>query len=657
MPESSAKPLPPANRQEAVAGVLFWMSLIMMGGVPLWLYISSFEEMQRQHHIIATYQEIQAKVVSSGTKEWTSSHDVKHFDAAILYRYEVNGTTYQSDVLAPIVLYGSEEWADSIIAGYRAGQTCTAYYDPENPSQAILLRHHYFSPYREMLYISFILTGGSFFISYVWYAKKRKLTPADNGWFAIAPESGECQKLFSAKVCTAVWYFFGSIPTAHYFLFVPAPHSSTAITDFAIFYGLGLIPVLFLIRYWRMSRDMDEAQVLVDQAESNLGGRLKFSARQSVRRDLKLKHATFCLRCLGITRHGKHSTSTTLFETEPVEVKDRMLHAGEDWELSGEWTLPPNERPTGRDATGKYNWIAWKLYLDCKYLHAPGYSTEYRLEVKAPTPEVPEMPASAVKSGVYADVRAIDPQFAGRIMSKGNFAIGQLLAVIPVFILIPSFILVMAAILTLNPKPNDPQIFNLSKEQAQLALEIGLPLVVVSSIWGIFFQSRLSNGYIMAVARREIKRRPDAILEPGGDSQYVSIIPRENWNRGTFKSSKDTGFLTVDASRREIRFEGDKERYRIPVDALLSCDIVKSVYLSTAKPTAPGYFMVVLQAQTASGVLDAPVAPTTSGSIFKSKARQQAADALRKRIMALHPAMIKEPESHHRARVSAHPAV
>jgi Protein of unknown function (DUF3592) len=648
MPESSAKPLPPGNRQEAVAGVLFWIGLFMMGGIPLWLYIGSYKEMQRQHHIVATYQEIQAKVVSSGTKEWTGSHDVKHYDAVILYRYEVNGRTYQSDVLAPILLWGSEEWADSIVAGYRAGQTCTAYYDPENPGQAILLRHHYLSPYRELLMMAFVLTGGSFFVSYLWYAKKRKLTPADDGWFAIAPESGERQKLFSAKVCTAVWYVFGSIPAAHYFLYVPAPRSSTAIHAFAIFYGLGLIPVLFLIRYWRMSRDMDEARVLVDRAESSLGGRLKFSITQTVRRDLKLKHATFCLRCLGITRHGKYSSSTTLFETAPVEVKDRALHAGEDWELSGDWTLPSNQRPAGRDATGKYSWIAWKLYLDCKFLHAPGYSTEYRLEVKAPPPEMPEAPVSAVKSGVYAEVRAIDPQFAGRIMSKGNFAIGQLLGTVPVFVQVPGFILVMAAILTLNPKQNDPTIFNISKQQAQLALGIGIPLVVVASIWGIFFPGRLSNGYIMAVARREIKRRPDAIVEPGDDSQYLSIIPRENWNRGMFRTSKDTGLLTVDASRREIRFEGDKERYRIPVDALLSCDVQKSVFLAIAKPTAPGYFMVVLQAQTASGVWEAPVAPTTSGSIFKSKARQQAAEALHKKIMALHPAMVKRvaPASH-----------
>jgi hypothetical protein len=652
MPEPTIIQLSPGSRQEKIAGILFWISLFMMLGIPLWLSWHSFEEMIRQHHIVATYQEVQVKVLSASTKRWEGSHNSVHYDAVILYRYEVNGTTYQSDDLAPILLYGSEEWADSLIAGYRAGQTCTAYYDPDNPSRAILFRHHYFSPYRELLLMAFVLTGGSFFVTYLWYAKKRKMTPADNGWFAIAPESGERQRLTAAKVCTAVWYVFGSIPTAHYFLYVPAPHNSAAITNFAIFYVLGLIPFLFLIRYWRMNRDMDEARVLVDRAEGNLGGRLRFSVTQTVRQQLKLKHATFSLRCIGVTRHGKTSTSTTLFETDPVEVKDRDLLAGQDWELSGEWTLPADQRPTGRDSSGKYNWIGWKLYLDCKYLHAPGYSTEYRLEVKSPSSTEIEMPVPAVKSGVNADVRSIDPQFAGRILSKSNFIKGQLLTCIPLVIQLPSIVLLFAAFLTLFPNDKDPRIFNFTKQQAQWVLGIAAPLAVITSIWGIAYSSRLRNAWLLSVAKREIKRRPDAIVEPDA-GQYVSIIPRENWNRGMFKSSKDTGLLAVDAARREIRFEGDQERYRIPVDALLSCDVVKSVFLAGAKPGAPGYFMVVLQAQTASGVLEAPVALNTSDNIFGSKSRQKAAEALRKEIMALHPAMVKEPEVHHRGKVSS----
>ena len=657
MPGSPAKPLSLKSRNETVSAVLFWISLFLMIGVPLWLFSHSFAEMQRQHHIVATYQEIQAKVLSSEVKEWTGSHNAKHYDAVIRYQYQVNGTTYQSDNLAPILLWGSEEWADSIIAGYRAGHTCTAYYDPENPDQAILFRHHYFSPYREMLEIAFILTGGSFFVTYLWYGKKTKLTPADNGWFAIAPEYGERQRLMVARVCTAVWYFFGSIPTAHYFLYVPSPHSSTAVTDFSIFYALGLIPVLFLIRYWRMNRSMDEARVLVGQSAGILGGRLKFSVTQTARQPLKLKHAAFGLRCIGIKKQGKYSSSTTLFETAPVEVKDRDLHEGEDWALSGDWTLPSDQRPTGRDASGKYDWIVWKLYLDCKFLHAPVYSTEYRLEVKAPPPEAPAIPESAVKSGAHAEVRPIAPQFAGRIMSKGNYAKGQLLAAIPAVIQLTGGVLSMLGIFAALPDNTGRRAVDLSPQQMHQAFGIGIPLFLLGSIWGLAFAGRLSNWYLMAVARREIKRRPDAIVEPDAGSQLVSIIPRENWNRAMSRNARDTGFLVVDAARREIRFEGDNERYRIPVDALLSCDVVKSVFLSTAKPTAPGYFMVVLQVQTASGMFEAPVAPTTSGSIFGSKARQQAAEALRQRIMALHPAMVKEPESHHRTKAAAHTAV
>lgn len=97
------------------------------------------------------------------------------------------------------------------------------------------------------------------------------------------------------------------------------------------------------------------------------------------------------------------------------------------------------------------------------------------------------------------------------------------------------------------------------------------------------------------------------------------------------------GFLVVDVAHRELRFEGDRERFRVPADALLSCEVEKSVFSSSAKPTAPGYFLVTLRAPLAGGVWESPVAPIVGGSIFRSKARQQAAKSLQAKIQALRP--------------------
>lgn len=73
-------------------------------------------------------------------------------------------------------------------------------------------------------------------------------------------------------------------------------------------------------------------------------------------------------------------------------MKKQTLHAGEDLKLEGDVTLPATQQPTGRDRSGKYNWIAWHLYLKCAVRHAPDYATEYRLQVNAP-PVMPPQPA------------------------------------------------------------------------------------------------------------------------------------------------------------------------------------------------------------------------------------------------------------------------
>jgi hypothetical protein len=534
-----------------------------------------------------------------------------------------------------LIAYGSEEWANSVVIRYKKGQTCDAYYDPSNPGKSVLMRAYKFDPYYEMLQAAFILTGGFFFMTYVWFARKHHLLPADNGWFSLKPEYGERQKLVAAKICTATWFLAGAIPTALFYLCVPPPHSVHSLHVFEIFYAVGLIPILCLVHYWRLNRNMDEAQLLVDQPAGMLGKKLRLSVSQMARRQWQLKEASLRVVCIGTKRQGRTHSETILWETTAAELKSRTLHADESLELSGEVTLPSNQQPSGRDHSGKFDWIVWKILLECDVTHAPDYFVEYRFEVKAPPVEEPE---PLVKPTLSADVRAIEPELAGRIMSRWHLQAAFLLSLLPSVIQLTGVGLAVSVFVVVFPKAAVHAFWDLPKSQAQLVFGIGAALAVIGSVWGIAFSGRLVNRYLRAAATREIKRRPDAIVQPDADSVFVDIVPRENWNKMMFRNAADTGFLVVDAQRREIRFEGDKERYRIPADALLSCEVEKSVLTSTAKPTAPGYFMVVLRAQSTSGVWEAPVSPRGFNSIFNSKARLRAANALQAKIKALKPA-------------------
>jgi hypothetical protein len=71
--------------------------------------------------------------------------------------------------------------------------------------------------------------------------------------------------------------------------------------------------------------------------------------------------------------------------------------------------------------------------------------------------------------------------------------------------------------------------------------------------------------------RERVDRRPDALVKSDDpDAFFVQIIPRENWSVMMGENAADVGFLRVDQNRREIRYEGDVERWTIPAEVVRS---------------------------------------------------------------------------------------
>ncbi len=61
------------------------------------------------------------------------------YSPAVSYSYDVDGTTYSSDLLGFIRVWTDDEsGAHGIARRYPVGQTITVYYDPGDPSRAVL---------------------------------------------------------------------------------------------------------------------------------------------------------------------------------------------------------------------------------------------------------------------------------------------------------------------------------------------------------------------------------------------------------------------------------------------------------------------------------------------------------------------------------------
>ncbi|MCJ8329941.1 MAG: hypothetical protein MJH11_08155 [Lentisphaeria bacterium] len=80
-----------------------------------------------------------------------------------------------------------------------------------------------------------------------------------------------------------------------------------------------------------------------------------------------------------------------------------------------------------------------------------------------------------------------------------------------------------------------------------------------------------------AKMRELVLKRSPYLLDPTSpDIFYVNQTPRERWANISLDNIRDFGFLKVDQNRKEIVYEGEKERFIIPASALISWDLQNS---------------------------------------------------------------------------------
>jgi hypothetical protein len=115
-----------------------------------------------------------------------------------------------------------------------------------------------------------------------------------------------------------------------------------------------------------------------------------------------------------------------------------------------------------------------------------------------------------------------------------------------------------------------------NKDLSFLPILVGLGLTGVL-LWFLIGQLLLnpwSSRYIYNKTLAEFQERPDSIFDlTNSDAILLEVIPRRNWGKLALENAEDQGFLCIDQENRQLLFEGDKHRYRIPAEAVLSCEV------------------------------------------------------------------------------------
>ncbi len=270
-------------------------------------------------------------------------------------------------------------------------------------------------------------------------------------------------------------------------------------------------------------------------------------------------------------------------------------------------------------------------------------------EVTAITPLFPQLnlpslsqtdrPSPTSPASALVEVTPIPVHEANKVLSKGSLAIANVLglSILVVFYGATAGVFVgiyFSGISNLSTgKPTDP---------VHLAAGLGLALIslvtaVFSGYVGLRNPGVPGNLYFRHRSRTSITSRKIKLVDPSRPSDlptyFVQVIPRKNWGRHMIETATDTGFLQIDARRRELRFEGDVERYRIPIDAIQNCQLAN--YSVSAGRTRIEYWVVVIQANSPKGPWEAPIALRQTNWRVPADHRRQTAQEILDQITPL----------------------
>ena len=183
--------------------------------------------------------------------------------------------------------------------------------------------------------------------------------------------------------------------------------------------------------------------------------------------------------------------------------------------------------------------------------------------------------------------------------------------------------------MTAFPDKDSPQTVSPEKKALGIALmSVGLALFAGTAVFFFVNPSYFGNRYLLKVARREFARRPGCLVDPNDpEALFVEIVPKLNWGKQMLENASDTGFLRLDRSRREILFEGDKQRLRIAAGAITYCE-VEFYVVGQGTHAATRVYFVVLRARHPREFWEAPIRERSGTGMLRSGRRKKAAGRL-----------------------------
>jgi hypothetical protein len=190
------------------------------------------------------------------------------------------------------------------------------------------------------------------------------------------------------------------------------------------------------------------------------------------------------------------------------------------------------------------------------------------LRVSAPTSDEEDFTTGrpiARHAGEFAAMERV-PRDAGTVALDRAGKIEFLLAMIPVSALLGGIGLTIWGTV-LRPWED-------SSPTGYLVLSIGIMSALVGGLICWVNVDYFGVTYIYRRLKSLLGQRADAIVSATDpDARFIDIVPRVQWHQLIPDKATDRGLFAIDERRRRLLFEGLKERYVIPAEAVISCAV------------------------------------------------------------------------------------
>ncbi|MFL5240761.1 MAG: hypothetical protein ACJ8FY_01520 [Gemmataceae bacterium] len=243
--------------------------------------------------------------------------------------------------------------------------------------------------------------------------------------------------------------------------------------------------------------------------------------------------------------------------------------------------------------------------------------------------------SDAARPTAIAEISPIQDPYRGNILSKRVLIVCSALTMAILLLFLGSMFMALGGLYLCTDQAKKEGWPVLLTDNAPLLVALGAVLFPPVTYIGLRSPNFFAEWYLKKRAKSEIRSRPNGTVDPDDpDATFVQIVPRCNWGRVMLETATDVGFLKMDEDRREVLFEGDKERYRIPGPAIISCGVEPIVYGEGTAGRMIQY-TAVLRAQVATGVWENPIGQRGDFGTLGANKRLRLAEELRDKMLSI----------------------